>query len=734
MTKVAQFALLFLLAMPALAQPRPYIGYVYPAGGQQGTSFQIRLGGQNMDDVKAVRITGTGASARIVEYCWRQNNQEQAMLVEQLQILKKKFQPPPPPKATPNSKIALTPVVMPAPVIDPVSMELMEKLQQRTGEFVQTPACASIASLVMVEVTITPDAMPGPREIRVVTVRGVSNPMPFLIGQVPEYTRVPMRTATIQILGKEVQALRKRPPEQAEDRVAIPATLNGQIASGEVNSYRFTATKGQRLLLTAQARQLVPFIADAVPGWFQPVMVLTDGNGKEVAYNDDYRFKPDPTIFYEVPKDGEYVLGIHDSLFRGREDFVYRITVGELPFVTGIFPLGGRTFDPSTIKIKGWNVERSEWIQPSAKALPGVHYVTAKRDGFVSNPLPFEISTLPEVLEAEPNNDLKHAQKVTLPMIINGRINRSGDWDVFQFAGKANQQVVAEVLARRLDSPLDSVLKLTDATGKVLAFNDDHEDIGSGANTHHADSYLMAKLPADGVYFVHISDTARNGGDEYAYRLRISVPMPDFELRAVPSSISLRSKSATSVTVYVIRKDGFSSPIRLALKDPPAGIVANPVTLAATQALVGFTVRTTLATTDEPFSLVIEGKAVVDKKEIVHEVMPAEDRMQAFLWRHLVPAQDLEAVVFDPAFVPQPKRTPPATPEQPPSPGPAAPVATTTAASSPAAATVAAAAPKPKFTAQQVAVRIRELKRLYGAGYLTDEFYLAKFAECQVSQ
>ena len=51
-------------------------------------------------------------------------------------------------------------------------------------------------------------------------------------------------------------------------------------------------------------------MADAVPGWFQPVMAVYDAHGKEVAYDDDYRFKPDPVIFFEVPKDGEYLL--HD--------------------------------------------------------------------------------------------------------------------------------------------------------------------------------------------------------------------------------------------------------------------------------------------------------------------------------------------------------------------------------------------------------------------------------------
>jgi hypothetical protein len=717
-----------LLAPAAYSQPRPYIGYVYPAGGQQGATFQIRLGGQNMDDVNSVLVTGPGVTTRIVEYYWRQNNQEQQLLNEQLKILKNKTQPP---KPAAGAKPAATPIpAQPVPV-DPAITELMDRIQRRTDEWVQTPACGSIASLLFVEVTVAADASPGEREIRLVTARGISNPLPFQIGQLPEFSRKPMRTALIQVLGKEAQALRKRPPEQAEDRVVLPATLNGQIASGEVNQYRFPARQGQRLLFSTQARQLIPFIADAVPGWFQPVLVLSDANGKEVAYDDDYRFKPDPTIFYEVPNDGEYVLTIYDSLYRGREDFVYRITAGELPFVTSIFPLGGKAGDAATIKMKGWNLEKAELIQPDVKAGPGLQRVAASRERFVTNRMPFALDTLPESFDKEPNNDLKHAQKLSLPVMINGRIDRSGDWDVFQFTGKANQSIVAEVYARRLESPVDSVLKLTDATGKVLAFNDDHEDIGSGMNTHHADSYVTAKLPADGVYYVHIGDTAHNGGEEYAYRLRISAPQPDFELRVVPSSINLRSKSAANASVYVIRKDGFNSPIKLALKDAPPGILSNPITLSPTQAVIQLTVRTTLASTPEPFALTIEGRATVEKNEIVRQAVPAEDRMQAFLWRHLVPAEKLQALVFDPGYQPPPKRVPPVLPE------PAVQAQSAQGGEAKAEAKPAGPAqdkPKPKFTQQQVASRLRDLKRLYGAGYLTDEFYLERLAECQVPQ
>ena len=189
----------------------------------------------------------------------------------------------------------------------------------------------------------------------------------------------------------------------------------------------------------------------------------------------------------------------------------------------------------------------------------------------ISNLVPFAVDTLPECLEKEPNDSPQTAQPVTLPVIVNGRIDRPGDWDVFRFEGRAGEQIVAEVYARRLDSPLDSVLELTDAAGKRLAFNDDHEDKADGLNTHHADSLINFTLPADGTYYLHLGDAQHQGGPEYAYRLRISPPRPDFELRVVPSSINAVAWRLTPITVYALRKDGFSGEIALAFKDAPRG-------------------------------------------------------------------------------------------------------------------------------------------------------------------
>ena len=696
---------LLAMAPAALGQARPYIGFAYPAGGQQGTTVQVRLGGQIVDDVDQVMITGTGVSARVVECRRRMNPQELQLLREQVRLLR-------------QVQVAMGAGRPARPGrADNPTQQLITKIEQRMADFVARPACAAIAGVVIIEVAIAADAAPGRREMTVATSRGVSNALVFHVGQLPETNRKPMGTTPVSVLGKERLSLRTRPPGDVEQVVTLPCTLNGQIAPGEVNRYRFEARRGQRLVISAEARGLVPFIADAVPGWFQPVMTLYDSNGKEVAYDDDYRFRPDPVILYEVPKDGQYVLAINDAIYRGREDFVYRITIGQLPFITSIFPLGGRAGAVPKIEMKGWNLADARLTPPRADAAPGTYAVTATAEGLVSNPMPFKLGTLPECLEQEPNNDPSHAQKVALPIVINGRIDRPDDWDVFQFTGQAGQTIVAEVEARRLDSPLDSFLKITDASGNVLAFNDDHADPEAGVNTHDADSYITLMLPASGTFYVHVGDTARHGGEEYAYRLRISPPQPDFTLRIVPSSLSMRSRSMVPVSVQVIRKEGFDAPIQLTLKNPPVEFTSPRVSVAPTQTTARLTLATKRVTTNPPVIVCVEGIATIQGRTVSHVAVPAEDRMQAFLWRHLVPAQGLAVMVFDPMYQPPPKRPLPLV----------VPPATATPAT-------VSATTKPAFTRQQVASRLRQLKLLYEEGLLTDEFYKAKVLECEAAR
>ena len=451
-------------------------------------------------------------------------------------------------------------------------------------------------------------------------------------------------------------------------------------------------------------------MADGVPGWFQAVLRLSDSNGKELAYDDDFRSNPDPVIYFEVPEDGEYVLAINEALFRGRESFVYRITVGELPFITSTFPLGGRVGEPVKIEMEGWNLEKATLLPPSHDAKAGTHFLAATNGSLVSNYVPFALDTLPECLEQEPNDETSKAQRVTLPIIINGRSDHPGDWDVFAVEGKAGDTIVAEVTARRLGSPLDSFLKVTGPDGKIIALNDDHFDAGSGMNTDHADSYLMVKLPVDGKYCIHLGDTRRQGGKAYAYRLRISQPQPDFELRLMPSRICMPSKGSGSVTVFAIRKDGYEGPINLSFKDLPQGLESSGATLGPKQDTVGVALKTSLTAMEAPVDVTLAATAKIGDREVVHAVVPAEDRMQAFLWRHLLPAETLPVLVCDSSWQPPDDRIrPPIRDEDRPK------------------------DVKPTLTRSSVEWYLKQLEGLYQEWFLTDEFVNHEVAKTEAS-
>ena len=116
--------------------------------------------------------------------------------------------------------------------------------------------------------------------------------------------------------------------------------------------------------------------------------------------------------------------------------------------------------------------------------------------------------------EKEPNDGFRKPQKIQIPQTIRGSIEKSMDVDVFEFEGKADEKIRAEVLAAVHGSALDSILTLYDAHGHILAVNDDGK---SGR-----DSLLELKLPSNGICFLCLQDAHDLGGPAHPYVLKIS--------------------------------------------------------------------------------------------------------------------------------------------------------------------------------------------------------------------
>lgn len=663
---VLSLAVLAVAASPAGAQQRSLsIGYVYPAGGQRGSSFEAVVGGQFLTGVNAIDVTGAGVRATLVELVQPISGKELNELrikVDELlarrAVVRNDFRALEQFRSFQSAKTAKTDEAAQDKGLEELKQKyahatwtaadeaLLLELRKKISSSVRRPANPAIGELAVLQVSVAPDAEPGRRELRIATPTALSNPLVFCVGEFPEFTAPAAKSLSEQksAVAKTAVAPKSRGPAVPRD-VALPAVINGQILPGKLDRYRFAASQGQSLVVAASARELIPYIADAVPGWFQATLAVYDDQGQELAYEDDFRFSPDPVLHYRIPADGQYVVEIKDAIYRGREDFVYRITIGEVPFVTSVFPLGGSAGARTRVELAGWNLPQTDLTLDLPDQLPGVSFLALPGQPWLAGRVPFALDTLAEGLEQEPNDEPAGAQQVALPRIINGRIDRPGDSDLFCFAGRAGDEIVAEVCARRLNSPLDSLLKLTDAAGRQLAANDDHEDKAAGLTTHHADSWLRAVLPADGQYVLQLTDMQHQGGPEYGYRLRISPPRPDFELRVVPASVHVRTGSTVPLTVYALRKDGYAGEITVALREPPAGFSLGGNVLPAQQDQVQLTLAAPLSPALEPFRLLLEGRATIDGREVVRPVVPSQDMMQAFAYRHLVPAQELRVAV-----------------------------------------------------------------------------------------
>ena len=98
----------------------------------------------------------------------------------------------------------------------------------------------------------------------------------------------------------------------------------------------------------------------------------------------------------------------------------------------------------------------------------------------------------------------------------------------------------------------------------------------------------------------------------------------------MPSSLSVRGGASVPLTVYALRRDGFTNEIALSLQDAPAGFKLNGAKVPAGQDQVRLTLLAPAAPTEKPLTLSLEGRAIIQGHAVVHLAVPAEDMMQAF--------------------------------------------------------------------------------------------------------
>ena len=220
-----------------------------------------------------------------------------------------------------------------------------------------------------------------------------------------------------------------------------------------------------------------------------------------------------------------------------------QMVAAEVPAVTALYPAGVQAGQSVTVKLQGavgtspvevWT-DRSDLsikatekpdefiLTATADARPGVAWLRWHNAEGASDLRPFVIGTLPEMMEVEPNNATKEAQRVSaLPVIVNGSLHKGGELDTFAVTLKAGETLVASVEANRtLPSPMDAVLQLVDTQGFVIEQNDDWLA---------SDPQIVWTAPLDGTWLIRLftfpsapdSTIQYAGGANDIYRLLLT--------------------------------------------------------------------------------------------------------------------------------------------------------------------------------------------------------------------
>ena len=507
-----------------------------------------------------------------------------------------------------------------------ITAEIREKTGQAAVVFNGVGVSGSIPSdaQLLAFVTIAPDAPLGIQQIRVVTPYGVSNAGSFVVGNLREITEE-----------KTDESGSEDSSTMEADWLALPVTVNGTIASiDDEDSFTFQLKKDTRLICEVAAQQIGSLL--------DSYLVLRDTNGTEVG-NSGLGDGFDSVLDYTALETGKYTLYIRDIRYKGGDGYGYRLSIGELPYLETIFPLGGQRGTENTITVSGANLDTVESIQVSigAETPAGEQSLRVQTpSGLATNPHPFTIGNWTEMVETEPNNTTGNANAVTTPITLNGKIDKSGDVDWFSFEIEEPQLLVLEVEGNKLSSNLDALLTLY-GPGKPMegseemAWNDDKEQVlmVNDDAVSGADARIDWNFEEAGKYSVAIRDLNKQGGETYPYRLNIRPLEPDCQLSVVALDIrnqatamdNPRVNRGSSVTlqVDVTRLDLFDGPIRLLCPDLPKTFDVSPTIVGTDQNRAMLTIT---APSDAPLGLMplsIVGVCAVGGRQIERIATPS---------------------------------------------------------------------------------------------------------------
>ncbi len=145
------------------------------------------------------------------------------------------------------------------------------------------------------------------------------------------------------------------------------------------------------------------------------------------------------------------------------------------------------------------------------------------------------LDDLPSIPRDAKNTSPETAQLVTLPTAITGTVGKTQQ-QYFRFSAEAGQRIAVDVLARRIGSAMDPMIRILEPSGQEVAFSDDEPGLIGDARLSH----IFSK---PGEYLLELRDIRYAGGSTYWYHMRLG----DFPQVTVPYPLAVPRGQATAV-------------------------------------------------------------------------------------------------------------------------------------------------------------------------------------------
>jgi hypothetical protein len=434
------------------------------------------------------------------------------------------------------------------------------------------------------EIAVEKDAWLGPREMRLICPKGISNGGKFWVDTLPN----------------SVVAS----PSEADAPVSIDrdgrAVFNGRFSrNAERHRFAFEAKPGEQWVFQCRAFR--------IHSRFDPVFELRDENGRMVALAQN-TWEADPTFVFNAIKGGKYVLTLRDSEYKGGPNFTYRLTAGVVPVAAGRLPLGGAPGGQIKLAITGPNMG-SGAVTTLTTVIPAdvdtrEFWADVEAGGKrVSVPLLVERGS---VTCAPESGD---ATLPELPAIVDGVFSK-GPVARVKFHAASKERLLFDLLGRRIGSRIDGSLRVLDSSGKEIASNDD---------TVGKDSRMEFAPPAPGDYVLEIANLEEKTGPDCYWRLRAYRVTPDFTIELRSDRLHVPAGGTVALPVEVIRSGGYTGPVELRATGLPSGVSSSPVVVPPDKAKGELTFT---AIPDAPLAfsdLRIIGGAKIDGKDVIRD-------------------------------------------------------------------------------------------------------------------